>query len=117
MPDSYNPDAEYIVNVEPLNLYMLLVTYKDGYKCIFDFSEKVPKYQLYKEFQENPDSFYDFTFEFFQIGWKNVFIASDNIREVAIPFEDFIQWVREQMRINEELVDATYNNRPRMPQA
>ena len=100
MTESYNPDAEDIINVEPLNLYMLLVTYKDGYKCIFDFSENVPKYPLFKEFQENPDSFYDFKFESFQIGWKNVFFASDNIREVAIPFEDFIQWVREQMRVS-----------------
>ena len=99
MTESYNPDAEDIVKVEPLNLYMLLVTYKDGYKCIFDFSERVPKYPLFKEFQENPDSFYDFKYKSFQIGWKNVFFASDNIREDAVPFEDFIQWAREQMRM------------------
>ena len=44
MTENYNSDTEYIVNMEPLNLYMLLVTYKDGYKCIFDISECVSKY-------------------------------------------------------------------------
>ncbi|GEM_PF-6771242 len=101
MSDGYNIEAETIVKVEALDLYVLLVTYKDNYKCIFDFGELVPKYPLYKEFQEDPDSFYDFKFDSFEIGWKKVEFASDNIREVAVPLTDVIQWVREQIRLKE----------------
>ena len=109
MSGGYNIDAETIVKVEALDLYVLVVTYKDTYKCIFDFGELVPKYPLYKEFQENPGSFYDFKFDSYEIGWKNVFFASDNIRESAIPFDDLVQWLwkRKNALISESLNTST----------
>jgi hypothetical protein len=107
MAKDKKPNPEAIIDVEALGLYVLLVTFEDHYKCIFDFGELVPKYTLYNAFQANPNAFYQFEFGKFHIDWKNasfgtdwqdVSFASDNIREDAAPLDDIKQWVREQMR-------------------
>jgi hypothetical protein len=104
MPDGYPIDPKAIINVKALDLYVLLVTFEDHYKCIFDFSERVTNNSIYKLFAYKPKRFYEFKFEKFQIYWENIFFTSDNIRETGIPFDTVKQRVREIMRIRAEAV-------------
>ena len=100
MSKGYDSNAEQIAKVEILDRYAFIVTYKDTYKCIFDFSELVPTSSIYKQFQDDPDSFYDYEVCSYKIAWKTIDFAADNIREYAVPFDNALLWIRNRMHTN-----------------
>ena len=97
MTEEYNQDVEIITNVEVFYLYALLVTYKDGYRCVFDISDSVSKFIIDQPFRDDPLFIYDFVVdpEGYKIEW-NIDYASDNIRECSVPVDDILQYIREQ---------------------
>ena len=97
MSEEYNQDAEIITNAEVFYLYALLVTYRDGYRCVFDISDSVSKYIIDQPFRDDPLFIYDFVVnkEGYKIEW-NIDYASDNIREVSVSVDDILQYIKEQ---------------------
>ena len=94
-----NPDSEIITDAQVLYLYALLVTFKDGYRCVFDISERVSESIIHQPFRDNPLFVYDFVIaeNGFKIDW-NIDYASDNIRECSVALDDVMKFVRDRSR-------------------
>ena len=99
MIDTYNPHSEIITHAEVFYLFALIVTFKDGYKCVFDISDLVSEHIIHQPFRDNPLFFYDFVVheDGYKIDW-NIDFASDNIREHSVPFDDILKYIKEQSR-------------------
>ena len=106
MSEEYNSDSEIITNAEVFYLYALLVTYKDGYRCVFDISDGVSKYIIDQPFRDDPLFIYDFVVdpEGYKIDW-NIDYASDNIRECSVPFDDVLQYIKEQSICRKNIIE------------
>ncbi|MBQ9242635.1 MAG: hypothetical protein IJ165_05340 [Proteobacteria bacterium] len=99
MTETYNPDSEVITSAEVLYLFALLVSYKDGYRCVFDISDRVTDHIIHQPFRDNPLFFYDFVIKEYgaAIEW-NIEYAADNIREFSVPIGDILKYIKEQCR-------------------
>ena len=94
-----NPASEIITHAEVFYLFALIVTFKDGYKCVFDISDLVSEHIIHQPFRDNPLFLYDFVVheDGYKIDW-NIDFASDNIREHSVPFDDILKYIKEQSR-------------------
>ena len=80
MIETSSSDSEVITNAEVFYLFALLISYKDGYRCVFDISDLVAEHTIHQE------------------------VTAERLRENSVPQEQIMQWIKEETRkIREEV--------------